>query len=161
MQAPSYHNLTLPPTYSHPDTSTIWPITPRMVNSHSNLAKMANKNTRNITSKLTRKNVQKAITKYRHLYNIAPKIINHKIFKHNDTPLLKSLLDCNNYILTNPKDIANEIYTQQSIINKSIIRICYHQPDHDPECICRVCQYFWHDLNGFTIDKHSKPNKPL
>lgn len=71
---------------------------------------------------------------------------NHKIFKTNNTSPLDFLLDYNNNIFTNPDDIANEIYTQQSIINKPTVPTYYYQPDNDSEC---------------TIDKRGNPNTPL
>jgi hypothetical protein len=119
----------------------------------SSLAKTTKINTRKITTTYTRKCVHKEISKYRHLYNTKPKLVNQKVFKQTETLPLDSLLSRNNIKLTNPTDIAEEIHTQQSHINKPAVPICYYQPDHQPHCTCGIRQYPWHDLDGFIIDK--------
>jgi hypothetical protein len=54
---------------------------------------------------------------------------------------LDSIQDRQGNILTNLQDIAKEIYIQQSILNQPAIPTCYHQPNHNPDCICGVRQY--------------------
>ena len=68
---------------------------------------------------------------------------------------MDSIIDRQNNILTNPKDIATEIYTQQSISNRPIVPTCQYQNTHPPQCTCEVRQYLWHDLEGYIIDKHA------
>jgi hypothetical protein len=55
--------------------------------------------------------------------------------------------------LTNPEDIVEEIYIQQSILNQPAIPTCRHQPNHELNCTCEVRQYPWHDLDGFVLEK--------
>jgi hypothetical protein len=74
---------------------------------------------------------------------------------------LDSLKDRAGNILTNPEEIAEEIYIQQSILNQPAIPTCYHQPYHDPECICGVRQYPWHDLDGFVLEKRRGINASI
>jgi hypothetical protein len=66
---------------------------------------------------------------------------------------LDSIKDRQGNILTNPKNIAEEIYIQQSILNQPSTPTCHHQPNHDREYVCGVRQYPWHDLNGFILEK--------
>ena len=72
-------------------------------------------------TKYTRNYVKKEIPKYWQLYNISPKKINLKVFKNIVIPPLNSILSQKNIILTSPKDVASNIYIQQSIINKPIV----------------------------------------
>ena len=76
-------------------------------------------------------------------------------------PPLDCLIDGYNNILTNPEDIAQESYTQQSTSNRPTIQTCLYQPDHPQYCTCGVRQYPWHDLNGYIIEKLGEPNIPL
>jgi hypothetical protein len=71
---------------------------------------------------------------------------------------LDSIQDRQGNILTNPKDIAEEIYIQQSILNQPAIPTYYHQSNHNPECVCGVRQYPWHDLDGFILEKRGDIN---
>jgi hypothetical protein len=58
----------------------------------------------------TKSYILKAISKYRQIYKKSPKNINRKVFKHSETSPLNSITDRHNNILTNPEDIAKEIY---------------------------------------------------
>jgi hypothetical protein len=107
----------------------------------SNLAETTNKNAQAITTKYTKKCVQKAISKYRQLYELSPKKINWQVFKNNEPSPLDSLTDRQNNILTNPKDIAKEIHIQQTTSNRPTVPTCYYQPDHHNHCTCAVRQY--------------------
>jgi hypothetical protein len=109
----------------------------------------------------TQKCIHKALSKYRHLYNTKPKLVNQKVFKQTETPPLDSLLSRNNTILTNPTDIATEIHIRQSHINQPTVPTCYYQPDHQQHCICGVRQYPWHDLDGYIIEKRGDSHIPL
>ena len=80
------------------------------------------------------------------MYELTPKKINRKVFKHSETSPLDSIKDRHNHILTNPEDIAQEIYIQQSISNRPIVPTCHYQHTHAPYCTCGVRQYPWHDL---------------
>lgn len=91
-----------------------------------------------ITNNYTRKNIQKTLSKYKRLYSISPKKTNQKIFKNNNIPSLDSLLDRNDDILTNPNDMANEIYIRQTTINRPQVPTYYYQLDHGPNCSCNV-----------------------
>jgi hypothetical protein len=126
-----------------------------------NIAKIANTQARNITTKYTQDCVKKTITKYRQLYEKSPKKINKRIFKNQETPPLDCIADEHNNILTSPVDIANEIHRQQSINNRPTVPTCYYQPEHTPKCTCSVRQYPWHNLDGFIIDKRGTPQNPL
>jgi hypothetical protein len=106
-------------------------------------------------------NIQKAISRYKQLYNISSKKANQKIFKNHDIPPLDPILDRSNNILTNPDNMAHEIHLQQTIINKSQVPTCYYQLDHDSDCTCSVYQYPWHNIIGYTIDKYGAPHTPL
>jgi hypothetical protein len=75
------------------------------------------------------------------------------IFKNTYNTTLDNLKDRQGNILTNPEDIAEEIYIQQSILNQPAIPTCHHQPAHNQKCICGVRQYPWHNLNGFVLEK--------
>lgn len=77
------------------------------------IAKEANKQARKITTKFAKENIRKAISKYRQLYETSPKKINRRVFKNNESPPLNCITNQQNIILTNPEDIANEIYNQQ------------------------------------------------
>ena len=46
------------------------------------------------------------------MYEKNPQKINRKVFKNIETSSLDSIIDRQNNILTNPEDIAWEIYTQ-------------------------------------------------
>ena len=80
------------------------------------------------------------------MYELTPKNISRKVFKHSETSPLDSIKDRQNHILTNPEDIAQEIYIQQSISNRPIVPTCHYQHTHAPYCTCGVRQYPWHDL---------------
>jgi hypothetical protein len=95
------------------------------------------------------------------MYEKSPKKINRKVFKHSETSPLDSITDRQNNILTNPEEIAKEIYIQQSISNRPTVPTCHYQTIHPPYCTCSVRQYPWHDLDGFTIDQRGEPQIPL
>ena len=143
---------------SHPPTTNtslnVW------IDEIAAIAKTANKQARNITTKYTKNCILKAISKYRQLYEKSPKKINRKVFKNSETSPLDSITDRQNNILTNPKDIAKEIYIQQSISNRPTVPTCHHQPRHPQHCTCSVRQYPWHDFDGFTIDQRGEPQIP-
>ena len=61
-----------------------------------------------------------------------------------------------NNILTNPEEIAHEIYVQQSISNMPTVPTCHYQPDHPQRYTCGVRQYPWHDIDGYTIEKRGE-----
>jgi hypothetical protein len=105
--------------------------------------------------------LQKAISKYKNTLNLQPKRIHKVIFKNTDSTTLDSLKDRQGYILTNPEDIAEEIYIQQSILNQPAIPTCHHQPTHNQKCICGVRQYPWHNLNGFVLEKRGDPHASI
>jgi hypothetical protein len=117
------------------------------------IGKTAKKNAHDIIAKQTATNYKKAISKYRNTLNLQPKRIHKVIFKNIDNITLESLKDRQGNILTNPEDIAEEIYIQQSILNQPAIPTCHHQPTHNREYICGIRQYPWHDLNGFVLEK--------
>ena len=121
------------------------------------IVKNANIHARKITTKYTQECVKKIISKYRQLYEKNPKKINKRVFKNQESSPFDCITYEHNNILTNPVDIANEIYKQQSISNRPTVPICYHQPEHTPYCTCEIRQYPWHDLDGFVIDKTENP----
>ena len=92
------------------------------------------------------------------MYEKSPKKINQKVFKNTETSPLDSIIDRQKNILTNPKDIASEIYTQQSISNRPTVSTCHYQNRHPLHC---TWQYPWHDLDRYTIDKQGEPQTPL
>jgi hypothetical protein len=123
-----------------------------------NIGKTAKKNARDIITKQTSINCKKEISKYKNTLNLQPKRIHKVIIKNTENTTLDSIKDRQNNILTNSKDIAEEIYIQQSILNQPTIPTCYHQPNHNPECVCGVRQYPWHDLNGYVLEKRGIEN---
>ena len=125
------------------------------------IAKTANKEARKITTKYTKECIRKAISKYRQLYEKNPKKVNRKVLKNSSTSPLDSITDRHSNILTNPEDIAQEIYIQRSLSNRPTIPTCDHQTTHPPQCTCNVRQYPWHDLDGFTIDQRGDSQIPL
>ena len=84
------------------------------------------------------------------MLNLQPKRIHKVIFKNIDNTTLDNIRNRQGNILTNLKDIVEEIYIQQSKFNQPAIPTCYYQPNHDQNCICDTRQYPWHDLNGFS-----------
>ena len=102
------------------------------------IGKTAKKNAHDIIAKKTAINYKKAISKY-----------------------TNSIQDRQGNILTNPKDFTEEIYIQQSILNQPAIPTCYHQPNHDPECVCGVRQYPWHNLDRFILEKRGDTNASI
>jgi hypothetical protein len=127
------------------------------------IGKTAKKNARDIITKQTSINCKKAISKYRNTLNLQPKRIHKVIFKNMENTTLDSIQDRQGNILTNPKDIAEEIYIQQSILNQPTIPTIqgHHQPNHDLECVCSVRQYPWHDLDGFILEKRGNTNASI
>ena len=155
------HTLEKPPHHEqHSNTSTyINPSTPNndilvdeWIKTTATIARTANKEARKITTKYNRECIRKDISKYRQLYDKSPKKIHQKVFKNNKTQPLDYILNPNGDIITNPEDISNKIYSQQTVINKRTVPTCYHQTTHIHNCICNVKQYPWHDLDGFTIE---------
>jgi hypothetical protein len=96
----------------------------------------------------------KKISKYINTLNLQPKRIHKLIFKNTENTTLNSIKDRQGNIPTNPEDIAEEIYIQQSILNQPASPTYHHQPNHDQECVCGVRQYPWHDLNRSVLKKH-------
>jgi hypothetical protein len=123
------------------------------INTLGTIGKIAKKNAHDIITKQTTINCKKTISKYRNTLNLQPKKIHKVIFKNTKNTTLDCIKDRQGNILTNPKDIAEEIYIQQSIVNQPSIPTCHHQPNHGQECLCGVRQYPWHDLNGFILEK--------
>ena len=144
---------------SHSPTTTTPPN--EWIDVKAAIAKPANKEARKITTKYTKNYILKAVSKYRQIYEKNPKKINKKVFKHLETSPLDSITDRQNHILTSPKDIAKEIYIQQSINNRPTVPTCHYQNIHPPYCTCGVIRYPWHDLEGFTIDQRGEPQNPL
>jgi hypothetical protein len=127
------------------------------------------KNTRDLRKKSQKKRkrhhnktnfnqLQKKISKYRNTLNLQPKKIHKVIFKNTENTTLDSIKNRQGNILTNPEDIATEIYIQQSILNQPATPTCHHQPNHDSKCICGVWQYPWHDLDRFVLEKRGNIN---
>jgi hypothetical protein len=125
------------------------------------IGKTAKKTARDIITKQTTINCKKAISKYRNILNLQPKRIHKVIFKNMENTILDSIKDKQGNILINPEDIAEEIYIQQSILNQPTIPTCYYQPNHNPECVCGVRQYPWHDLDGFILEKRGDTNASI
>ena len=154
-EIPNHSHTTIPPPLDSTLEYESWIVT------LATIAKEAKNKAQKISTDYTNKQIKKAISKYQQLYDKSPKKINRKVFKSTDTLLLDCLIDRYNSILTNPQDIALEIYAQQSISNRPIVPTCYYQPDHTQQCICGVRQYPWHDLNGYTIEKRGDTSIPL
>jgi hypothetical protein len=87
------------------------------INTLGTTGKKAYKNARDIITKQTTINYKKAISKYRNTLNLQPKRIHKVIFKNMENTTLDSIRDRQGNILTNPEDIAKEIFIQQSILN--------------------------------------------
>ena len=104
---------------SHPLITTAPPTD--WIDAIATIAKYANKEAKKITTKYTKDCILKVVSKYRQMYEKIPPKINRKVFKNTDTSPLDSIIDRQNNILTNPEDIAAEIYTQQSISNRPTV----------------------------------------
>jgi hypothetical protein len=87
------------------------------INILGTIGKKAKKNARDIITKQTTINCKNAISKYRNTLNLQPKRIHKVIFKNMENTTLDSIRDRQGNILTNPEDIAKEIFIQQSILN--------------------------------------------
>ena len=72
------------------------------------IGKATKKNAHDIISKQTSINCKKAISKYRNTLNLQPKRIHKVIFKNIDNTILNNIIDRQDNILTNPKDIIEE-----------------------------------------------------
>ena len=106
-----------------------------------------------ITAKQTTINCKIAIKKYRTLLNTKPKTIHKKIFQ----PTTESCLDCiqnpQGIIITNPTDIANEIYQSQQTSFQKQAPTCDDTIDHPSSCMCAIRKYPWHTQDGLILDK--------
>ena len=131
---PQHTNIPHPPITTAPPTE--W------INTIANIAKNANKEAKKITTKYTKDCILKAVSKYTQMYEKNPKKINRKInqkvFKNTETSPLDFIIDRQNNILTNPEDIASEIYIQQSISNRPTVLTCHYQNTHPLHCTCGV-----------------------
>jgi protein-tyrosine-phosphatase len=123
----------------HPPTTTTSHV--EWIDTIVTIAKMANKEAKKITTKYTRDCILKAVSIYRQMYEKNSKKINRNVFKNTKTSPLDSIIDRQNNILTNPEDIASEIYAQQSISNRPTVSTCHHQNTHPIHCTCEVRQY--------------------
>jgi hypothetical protein len=126
-----------------------------------NIGKIAKKKARDIITKQTTTNCKKTIAKYRNTLNLQPKRIHKVILKNTDNTTIDSIQDRQGNILTNPEDIAEEIYIQQSILNQPAIPTCHHQTTHNNKCVCGVRQYPWQDLSGFILEKRGDINASI
>ena len=102
-------SIHIPPLHTNHTEQTQW------IETLATIGKTAKNEAYKITAKQAMLNIKTAIKKYRTLLNTKPKSIHKKIFQ----PSTKNSLDCiqnpHGTILTNPLDIAHEIYrTQQS-----------------------------------------------
>jgi hypothetical protein len=136
-------------------------LTNEWINTLGTIGKKAKKNAQDIITKQTTINCKKAISKYRNTLNLQPKRIHKVIFKKTENTTLDSIRDKQGNILTNPEDIAKEIFIQQSILNQPFTPACHHQPTHDQECVCGIRQYPWHDLNEFVLEKQSNAHASI
>jgi hypothetical protein len=76
------------------------------------IGKKTKKYSRDFITKQTAINCKKAISKYRNTLNLQPKRIHKVIFKNTENITLDSIKNRQGNILTNPEDIAKEIYIQ-------------------------------------------------
>ena len=106
-----------------------------------------------IITKQTSINCRLAITKYRTLLNTKPKTIHKKIFQPTTLNSLDCLQNSQGNILTNPTEIANEIFRIQQTSFKKQAPLCDNTTDHPTTCMCAVRKYPWHTQNGFILDK--------
>ena len=113
-------------------------LTDERINTLGTIGKKAKKNAQDIITKQTTINCKEAISKYRNTLNLQPKRIHKVLFKNTENTTLDNIRDRQGNILTNPEDIAKEIFIQHSILNQSFTPACPHQPTHDRECICGV-----------------------
>ena len=114
-----------------------------------------------ITTKQTMTNIKTAIKKYRILLNTKPKTIHKKIFQ----PTTENFMDCiqnpQGIMITNPTDIANEIYrTQKSSFQRQAPN-CDDTIDHPTSCLCVIRKYPWHTQDGLILDKRGPPSAKI
>ena len=114
-----------------------------------------------ITTKQTKINIKTAINKYRKLLNTKPKTIHKKIFQ----PTTENYMDCiqnsQGIMLTNPSDIANEIYKTQQISFQRQAPNCDDTIDHPYTCVCSIRKYPWHTQDGIMLDKRGPPSPQI
>ena len=128
-------NTTIPPIPTNQTEQTKW------IETIANIGKIAKIEAYKITTKQTILNIKTAIKKYRTLLNTKPKTIHKKIFH----PTTESCMDCiqnsQGTILTNPTDIAHEIYKAQQSSFQRQAPNCDDTIDHPPTCLCAIRKY--------------------
>ena len=89
----------------HPPITTTFIV--EWIDAIADIAKTANKKTKKITTKYTKDYILKVVSKYRQMYDKNPQKINRKVFKNIGISPMDFNIDRQNYILTNPEDIAS------------------------------------------------------
>ena len=125
----------IPPLPTNHTEQTQW------IETLATIGKIAKKEAYKITAKQAMFNIKTAIKKYRTLLNTKPKSIHKKIFQPTSENSLDCIQNSNGTILTNPADIAQEIYrTQQSSFQREAPN-CDDAIDHPDTCMCAVRKY--------------------
>jgi hypothetical protein len=140
-------NIYIPPLPTNHTEQVQW------IETLANIGKTSKNEAYKITAKRAMLNIKTAIKKYRTLLNTKPKSIHKNIFQ----PTTENSLDCiqnpNRTILTNPSDIAHEIYrTQQSSFQRQA-PTCEDSIDHPDTCMCAIRKYPWHTQDGIILEK--------
>jgi hypothetical protein len=137
----------IPPLPTNHTEQTQW------IETLATIGKTAKNEAYKFTAKQSMLNIKAAIKKSRTLLNTKPKSIHKKIFQ----PTTENSLDCiqnpNGNILTNPSDIAHEIYrTQKSSFQRQAPN-CEDTIDHPETCTCAIRKYPWHTQDGIILEK--------
>ena len=131
----SLKNIIIPPLPNNHANLHHW------IEELANMGKNAKAEAHKITTKQTKINCKKTIHKYRILLNLKPKTIHKKIFQPTTTNSLDCLQNLNGHTLTQPTEIAKEIYhTQQNSFQRQA-PLCDDVADHPSTCMCAVRKY--------------------
>lgn len=103
----------------------------------ANIGKYAKNKAHKIISKQATLNCKAAITKYRALLNLKPKVIHKRIFSPTTTNPLDCLRTQQRNILTNP----NEIFHTQTTSFQRQAPLCDDETNHPTMCTCAVRKY--------------------
>lgn len=78
-----------------------------------------------------------------------------------DSTPLDCLINKDDSLATRPDEIANVIYsTQQQSFHRQD-SLCSDPTNHQSNCTCAICQYPWHIIYGFTLEKRTSSDFQL
>jgi hypothetical protein len=140
-------NINIPPLPTNDTEHILW------IENLAVIGKKTKVEAYKITTKQALINIKTAIKKYRTLLNTKPKAIHKKIFQPTTENSLDCLQNSHGIILTNPKDVASEIFHTQQSSSQRQAPNCEDTTDHPATCTCAVRKYPWHTQDGIILDK--------